>query len=816
MRRFKTIMFAIFSTALVALFGFEVLAAVYLNITIHGDVEYYATEIGASIWGTYSYNPEGDTGTARYLTLSGGGGSVTNDVYEVTGNETSYSNISANIGNTIFTSLDDTITLYVFIKNTGDRYIIPNVSVSFTDTTHLTSIAQYTFFDISAGNADPLTLKQNAVSASAFISDVDDEIEAEHCYVFNSNSSIDNDDVYVAKITISLQNASGDGNLAINASFDVHISFMADVQYTANDILSIYQTQNITDPNWTKFGYNATLSATSTKVEENNLTNLYTYLYDADANGNAHITHGQDDYQTAIVYKDIDLVNVDITTGEIIGKLSDINYDFEWYGRPITLPAGTTLASGRTLSSSETFNVDVYTYYPTMYIRRWVVGDKQWISISDRAFAGAVEISEYYIATFESTMFSPVVDATNQVTNYTIAYNGFGPILRSYVFDRTPLVHGVNNYLINNYGYTNNSGYTVTASVTQSQMMTWASNLTKAWRASALYGSTYKCTSLAQGENYTRFVYDILYLVKYANNNSRATIGNGNITTYNTFSASGTSVISSNGTTLSTSSNSSYARYEAARGGGTISVYNASQKGTATYDSTNGYKLSASGYNEAGLNYGYNCTYTFRNHKQGVYTNQFLTYNTGTTRYLLDGYVGSANYTSVFCLGLANPWGNVATWLYGSSIISDGTNLHAYINFDDYDYTSSSTWLLTNTGTSFENSKSTLINRGYIEMSYNLPTSNGYYRYSGVSNIYTNTGIEQVICLPTKASGSGSTSTGTCSYYYAPNISATANVFGTLLGGYTADTNTAGVLYYRNSFMATYADTFIGFRAMLR
>jgi len=805
MRRFKTIMFAIFSTALVALFGFEVLAAVYLNITIHGDVEYYATEIGASIWGTYSYNPEGEPGTARYLALSGGGGSVTDDVYEVTGNETSYSNISANIGSTLFTGVSDTLTLLVFIKNTGDRYIIPTVNVTFTDTTHITSSTDNIFFDISAGNTDPLTLKQNAATASIFVEDITDEIDDGNYYVFNANSSIDNEDVYVARITISLQNVSGDGNLNINASFDVDISFMADVQYTSNDVLSVYQSQNITSTAWTKFGYNATLSATATKVEENNLNNLEHYLRDHDDNGNADITFGRDDYLDAIVYKDIDVVNVDIATGEIVGKLSDVNYDFEWYGRSITLPAGTTLASGRTLSTSETFTVDVYTYYPTMYIRRWTVGDKQWISVSDRAFAGAVEIPEYYTATFEATIFNE---------DLSVAHNSYGIITRSYIYDRAPLVNGSSSYLTTNYNYGSYTGYT--ANMTQYQAISWASNLTQAWQNSVLYHSAYTCATLAQSENYTAFVYNLLYLVKYANNNSQETIGYGNTYTFNLYNTSGTSVTSGNGATITTGGNNINSYMEAEKGGGTIGVYKYNQKGTATYDSTNGYKMSESGFDNAGMNYGYNNTYTYGTHKTGLYSTQFLTYNTGTKKYLLDGYVGSNKYTSVFCLGQANPWGNIWTGIGGIAITSDGTNLHTFVNFNDYDYEHQDlSWYMTSNSNGYEDNKPIFENRDYYEMGYIIPSIGGIYRYMGTTPTpSTPNGVDILIGLPITGSSTGNASTGLCDNFYISN--STTSILGLLRGGLVTETTSAGIFCFAAHYSITRTSYTIGFRVMLR
>lgn len=808
MRKLKTVLFSILSVAIIAVFGFEVFAAVYINISIGGKVDYYASEIGAKVWGTYSFNSENVTGDATYLSFSGAGGTVSNDIYEISGEETDYSNITANIGTTHFSNVSDTLTFHVFIKNVGDRYIIPTLTVSVSDTSHIANSTSSMFFDLSAGNPDPLTLKTNASSATAFISSVESKISAGNVNVFGSNSSIDNEDVWCGKVTISLQNVGGNGSIAVDSTFAVRVGFMADVQYTSNDILTVYQTQNQTGSTWTKFGYNSTLSANATKVETNSLSNLYTYLDDADAFGNAKIQYGQDDYMNAIVYKDIDQVNVDINTGEIIGKLSDVNYEFEWYGREITLPAGTTLASGRTLSTDETFTVDVYAYYPNVYVRRWVVGDKQWLSISDKEFTGSVLVKEHYTATFEAVLFNP---------DGTIATNSYGVITRSYVNDYVPLVTGGASYLQTNYGYKtvdqNGNSATATSSTTQAQMLAWSNNLTKEWKASSL-ADEYKTVLGCQGENWTVYVYNILYLVKYADNNSQLRVGNGNVFTYSLYNASGVKVKTANGNVITTGRNDSNSRYESEKGGGTIGVYNSSSKGTATYLETDGiYKMSSSGFNEAGMNYGYNSTYTFGNHKQGLYSNQFLTYSNGIKRYLCDGYVGSDGYTSVFCLGLCNPWGNIWTWVFGNAVISNGTNIYAYVNFDDYNAETSNYYTATN-GSGYEFNHNLLTELGYIQMSYNLPTSDNFYRYLGTSMATSENVLQSLVGLPDAKSSTAEQTIGLCDSYHCHNN--TASTFGVLRGNSSAYSGaSAGAFSFRvtHPLNAIYSD--IGFRPSL-
>ena len=119
---------------------------------------------------------------------------------------------------------------------------------------------------------------------------------------------------------------------------------MLDIQYITDErILTVCQTNNQADPAWVKMGHNQYLSASAIKGETNSITKL-TNAYAPKAsvvdslarlNTNANLTsinsnlsYQCDDYDTAAVYKDIDIVNVDIATGEIIGKLSDLTYPF--------------------------------------------------------------------------------------------------------------------------------------------------------------------------------------------------------------------------------------------------------------------------------------------------------------------------------------------------------------------------------------------------------------------------------------------------------------------------------------------------------
>ena len=801
MKKLRNILLAFFSLAMVFIFGMEVFAAVAVNVTITGHVEYTPYEIGAEIWATNTYLESGVRDDSTYLTISGSG-SFTNNVYEISGTARNFTGITADLRNIMIVNASDSQEVLLFIKNEGERYIIPIVDYSVENEEMVDITIEYYYFDLSeTGHQDPLTIKGNSASATAFVSSVQSEIDDDHYSAWNTNSSIDYEDVLCIRMLIS-PNTSYVGD--IDTDIALYLGFAADVQYTSHSVLSIYQQINITSPNWTKFGYNATLSAAATKVSDKNMTNLYTYLRDD------NVSYATDDYQMiAPVYKDIDVVNVDIATGEIIGKLSDVDYPFEWFGREIELEAGTVLASGRTLETDETFTVDVYTYYPHMFVRRWVVGTEQWISVSNEYFAGAAEIPEYYVATFEATAFNP---------DKTVAHNSYGIIPRSYVRGKDNLAHVVVTHLQSKYGYGDYSDGEITlstASINQSTFMTMTKHLTQAWNNSGL-SNDYKQVKAAQGENWKAFVYNILYLVKYATNDCQTAISQGNVLSNDVYNKSGMSVIDSNGNTVNTGSGG-VAFIEGQVGSGSIAVCTtvSAEKDTATYDSANNYKMSDTGYNKAGINYGYNCLYTHGSDIQGIYTHQFLVRDDGETRKLYDGYAGSDGYTSFFCLGMCNPWGNVWTWIFGTAVLYDGSNLWAYIKFSDYSYTQTSTsWYLADNNSGFSTNDAMLTNtRGYIRLAYKLPKSLSFFRYLGTSVVQSDP-YEMLVGLPDSRSSTGSSTTGLCDTYYFSE--STTKVFAIAHGGcVNSSSGKGGMFYFAVDNVASHTNARFGFRAGL-
>ena len=523
--------------------------------------------------------------------------------------------------------------------------------------------------------------------------------------------------------------ALGTSIWAVNqTSVTTNITFL----YTASNVLTVYQPYNSLDKQWTKADANETLQATPVQIESNSLLDLKATL-SSGINFDSYV----DDYYTAPVYRNIDLVNVDINTGEIIGKFSNPDYDFEWYGGEVTLPAGTTLASGRQLGAEESFTLDVYTYYPTMYIARYlnqVDGElRTYISLSENPFSvelytgniiSAVKVDEYYTATFPATIYNQ--DGTVALVNDKV-------VTRSYQYDYTPTTDGATDFMLTYYDYAKTqlgqgtalSSYIQTEldkSTTMENYLTWATNLTQAWENSSL-NSAYRKVKGVQGENYTAFIYPLLYLVKYANNDSQTMVGKGNVESYNLYNSSSirTKLKGTNGTALSSSSDNSY--YYSQKGPGTIGVVNVEQAGDGTSEYiVNGEGetvLSESSYDAGGMNFGFNSDY---NSGEGLYTHHFLTQVADGKRVLRDGYAGSDGYTSVFCLGSAEPWGTIGTWVYGFvGTNNDNNNAIGFITTQDYDYTTNN-WVVSQDSqiNTFDAISSLLTTNGYQQLGYNL------------------------------------------------------------------------------------------------
>ena len=776
MRKFKIVLMSIVCAIVASLFITEAFASVLVNLNVTGDIVYVADEIGADIFATYKV-----TGRQQephtYLNIVGSGTTDEDGIYQLKGSEDTYSSHTSNLGTLEIFSSNDEVEFHVFMKNTGDRNIIPSITTNSPDSDVTFSIEKY-YFNISNGQTDFIAVKRSGASSVNLISQFEQETLDEDYSEFADNQSITKNDVFMAKIIMRVTDVTHDVQAT---SFELKISFISDVQYNNSSILSVRQENNIVSPIWEKIGPNRNLNASAIKGETNDLAVLASAYQGKNTNANlttinSNLSYDCDDYDDQVVYRDIDLVNIDIATGEIIGKLSDINYDFEWLGGSVTLPSGTTLASGRTLETEETFTVDVYTYYPTFYARRWVVAGTSLngsvmythISISDEPFAGSVEIPSSYIATSEATMFNP---------DGTVAHNENGIILRSYLYGWAPTTGESSTYLQSKYGFGTYTDSTVATS--QAQYLLWQQNLTNAWSSFATSHPTLKTASMATGENYRAFAYQLLYLVKYANNNSQSLIGSGNVNSRNIVSGSISNTDQSYNKaaaqSISNGSGSNQSRIEAAKGGGVIGLKGTKNTTTGT-TKFNNYGL-AFGYNNDGGN-------------TPLYASDFLTYNNGTKRILRDGYIGSDQYTSVCCLGKMNPWGNVGTWVCGTVTLIENSQLWCFVQTDEYN---GSNYYLSNASTSGD---ALIANYGYTKLSYSLPKTKNLYRYCGTSEMTSDDPIKNgkitLICLPTSSSSSGSATTGLCDGYWAPNNS---NSFGILLGGAAHNTTDAGIFY---------------------
>ena len=609
-----------------------------------------------------------------------------------------------------------------------------------------------------------------------------------------------------------------------------------------DDILSVYQPINSEDPKWTKYGHNATLNANATKIETTSAEALQSALTEKDENGNADLTkinasltYGTDDYtkSTTPVYGKIDIVNVDIKTGEIIGKLSDPTYNFEWFGRDVTISAGTKLASGRTLDTDTTFTVDCYTYYPTMYIRRCIIDGNQWLSVSEKDFAGSVEVPEYYTATFTATVYNP---------DKTLAKNSNGVIVRSYINNDMPLSYCKSAYLNEIYA-TNLTDYSTENGVDYTMpqnMLLWCTNLTKAWESSATSLAGYKCAKSCQGEGYTAFVYNYLYLIKYANNNAQNMVGDGNCRSYNKYNAitnannsavnageDATLTATINGKEITYGKNVTFAGTSTVRTFELVNFLESIKSG-----GTVGMSVSAGG-NEAGMLYGYNLTgFTNTNNGKldapGLYTTQFLTHTASGKRVLLDGYVGSNSYTSVMCLGVADPWANMYTFVFGLAILNNTDDpdkgegeaeINIYATTENYDYKTSN-WVVNSYSSteadSYATKISALSNAGYNKLSYNFPSTAGYYRTLGVSNITgENISADALIGLPNTTSGLCDSRKGLCDYYYCNSTTNQTSryLFGVLRGGTAGSGYNAGCFCASVHYTLSSCDYNIGLRS---
>lgn len=219
----------------------------------------------------------------------------------------------------------------------------------------------------------------------------------------------------------------------------------------------------------------------------------------------------------------------------------------------------------------------------------------------------------------------------------------------------------------------------------------------------------------------------------------------------------------------------------------------------------------STGGNEAGMLYGYKSDYinTTKNgytEKEGLYTTQFLTHTASGKRVLLDGYVGSNGYTSVMCLGVADPWANMYTWVFGMAVLNDtddpnrGENdavINIYATTQNYNYKTNN-WIVdsySGTGAdSYATKISALNSAGYRKLGYNLPTADGFYSTLGITNSTTQENLKDtLIGLPSAESRTVAGTQGLCDIYaVSSNNKKSQDIFGVIRGKNTEHDNWAG------------------------
>ena len=799
----RTMIMLSISVIICLLFTIEAFAAVNLNLSIEGKVKYTARDLGAEIAGTVEVNTmEYGSISQDYLTFSAVMGRVDNyGVLTISGTGENYGTFAGSPGETTLNTSTDTIDMYIFIKNVGARPFVPTITTVEETEGLIITVDPYYF---NSTQTNPVGLIRSGYTAAQLCTTLDGLTSGTDYQAYPINASVSNGETYFAKVNLSIDPNHQAGVFGTDFDYLIQINLMLDIQYiTDENILTVCRENDVADPAWTKLGHNAELSASALKLSTNDPQKLAN-AYVAGINNNAtlsafgaNLTYECDDYDDAVVYQDIDVVNVDINTGEIIGKLSDLDYPFEWCGGTVTLPAGSVLESGRTLSAQETFTVDVYTYYPTMYVRRWKVGNFTYLSVTDQDYTrfGFVKIDAHYVATCEAVTYNP---------NRHAAYNSYGLITRSYISGFSALTYQTNNFLeslIETEPRFSADGQATTVNPTQEVMLGWADNLTKQWTAYATANPTMapytqQIAKGVAGHDWHEFVYQMLYLIKYANNNSQTTVGYGT-----------TSGVSAYGNLYKSNINSTYTAavckaIASQKTGGTIGVYNSSK------DSSSGTFCGAT-YNDAHMLYGYDCTTPY-------IEPDFLTYNNTERRILRDGFVGTDKYTSVCCLGKFNPWGSVFTWVCGVDVAVSGNLAYAFVQFDDYDTTNY--YMQIGTSLTFDQKETTLLSYGYVKASYSIPITAGYYRYYGVSNPTTNSttlnALLLLVGIPDSSSSAGTTTTGLCDNFYTRSDQKT-QIYGLCVGNNTGGGDYAGLFSesIRNYINHIYCD--IGFRTRL-
>ena len=544
--------------------------------------------------------------------------------------------------------------------------------------------------------------------------------------------------IAVSKASIEIVVALNSADVALEKVIELPINIYGITEsdlYLENDVYGVSKDITQTESTWTKIAANKDVK--TSLANKISMSAIQTSKLKKDA------------YDDVPVFKDINIVNVDFKTGEKIGFLNNAEYApyFEWYGKEVTLPAGFKLASGRVLSQEETFEVDVYTVYPEHYVKRWRIGNIEYIALSENYFAGSVYIEEYLRGTFEASrdringkyvlrsyalakihasepladfmelaentsMKKMTIDAGKKVSWFggdvltfnddgkIITVNGIEVSFEDYLY--------VNKYTKESIEFKSTLTYNVKGVLTQ--ILTANSLSGKLSEYSVAWDAEQKCYVYKDAKQMSAgitdwhvFDYNCLYLVKYADWNSQDKVGLGQTTNP---AQSDTGVIG-------------YIKPE----DGSVDIY--------------------SEYNSKG-------------------SHEFLIdHAKGKIR---DGYVGLASRTSVWCLGLNNPWGNSWELISGIYATDEDTDKNGkpdyaqlYVCYDPEKYAAPGKTITKEIKSGLE---------GYTKLGFAMSSTNGWYRYFGMDD------KNQLITVPELGSprlGSKNKRQGVSADFYSSN-----------------------------------------------
>ena len=140
-------------------------------------------------------------------------------------------------------------------------------------------------------------------------------------------------------------------------------------------------------------------------------------------------------------------------------------------------------------------------------------------------------------------------------------------------------------------------------------------------------------------------------------------------------------------------------------------------------------------------------------------------------------------------------------------------NKYIYVQLTDYDYQTAN--YITTDSSGYAANVTKFADKGYIGLSYTLPTEAGWYRYCDISTTETEHGLETLIGLPSsRDTANGDSTIGLRDYFYQGSMASTSS-FGVVRGGYTDSSNGAGAFCFNAGNTLSSTGSSIAFRASL-